>query len=865
MSSFSEPTDTPLMQQWRAVKARHPDSLILFRVGDFYEMFFEDAEEGAKLLNITLTSRNNGSSKAPLAGIPFHARDSYVRRLIRMGKRVAICEQVEDPGAGKAIFKREVTETISPGTALSDTLLVARRNNWLAAVAGDLEPGGKVAVAAADLSTGEITVSLLPTHNLGDWLGQLEPSELLLPRSWQLAEALPSFSVAMTWRPDWIFEAASGRETLLRHYGVTHLDGFGLPDDPSVIGATGALVSFLVDTQPTVSAVLRPPRYLVRSERMPIDEMTRRNLEIVEPLVSGDGGRTLLNVLDEALTPMGGRLLRKWLLAPLLDRHEVQARQDAVGAFFDDAELRREVRRALKEVRDLERLAVKVASGRCAPRDLLTVRSSLRSIPEIREALDGVGVARLLEHREGLDPLEGLATLIATAISDEPPATLGEGGVIRDGFNAQLDGLRGIRDGAVDFIARLQAKERERTGIGSLKVGFNKVFGYFIEVTKANVDRVPSSYQRRQTLTNGERYITPELKEWEEKVLGAEDQIAALEANLFDRVRRDAAEYTSALQRLAEHVAAVDVLAALAEVAVRNEYVRPTVDDGARIEIRGGRHPVVETMMPREEFIPNDVMLGDEARVIILTGPNMAGKSTILRQVGLIVLLAQVGAYVPARAARIGMVDRIFTRVGASDNLVRGRSTFMVEMTETAAILNNATAASLVLLDEIGRGTSTWDGLSVATAVTEHLHDSIGAKTVFATHYHELTKLADELDSLANFSVAVKEEGESIVFLRSLVKGGADRSYGVEVARLAGLPPGVVHRARDLLQKLERGERSAAGGGTPRAPQEVSVQLGLFTMEEHPAITRLQRVDVNTLTPVQALALLADLAREARD
>jgi DNA mismatch repair protein MutS len=856
-------SDTPLMQQWREIKARHPDSLVLFRVGDFYELFFEDAEEGSRLLEITLTSRNNGSSRAPLAGIPVHALDSYLQRLVRLGRRVAICEQVEDPATAKGIVRREVVETISPGTALNEALLNARRNNYLAAMAGDPTPGGRVAIAAADLSTGELRVQLSPFDELSDRLGQVEPAELLLPRSWQIAQLPPLPSSVTTYRPDYVFENANGREELLRHYHVTHLDGFGLPDDPSVVAAVGALVGFLAETQPRVSAALRPPRFLVEGDQMPIDEMTRRNLEIVEPLVAGDGSRTLLDVIDMALTPMGGRLLRKWLLGPLLNVDRILARQEAVRELVEDAELRRSVRTLLREVRDLERLAVKVASGRCAPRDLLAVHGSLSVLPALRERLTASSSAALAAHRSGIDPLGGLTALISAALADEAPAAISEGGVIRSGFDATLDELRAVHEDAVDWIARLQAKERDRSGISSLKVGFNKVFGYYLEVSRANTERVPDDFQRRQTLANAERYVTPELKEWEEKVLGAEEKIVALEAALFDRVRREASEYTGRLQQVAEHVASVDVLAALAEVAVRNDYTRPDLDNGGGIRIRGGRHPVVETMMPREEFIPNDVALGEDARIIILTGPNMAGKSTLLRQVGLIVLLAQIGAYVPARSARIGVVDRIFTRVGASDNLVRGRSTFMVEMTETSAILNNATASSLVLLDEIGRGTSTWDGLSVATAVTEYLHERIGAKTVFATHYHELTELAERLDSIANFSVAVKEEGESIVFLRSLVRGGADRSYGVEVARLAGLPAEVIVRARALLTELESG--GSGGGAKARRTRQVEVaQLGLFPADEHRVVTRLRELDVNQLTPLQALTLLADLVGEAR-
>lgn len=851
------------MRQWREIKQRHPDSLILFRVGDFYELFFEDAEEGARLLDITLTSRNNGSSRAPMAGIPVHALDGYLQRLVRLGRRVAICEQVEDPATAKGIVRREVVETISPGTALTDALLEARRNNYLVSVAGDLESGGRVAIAAADLSTGEIRVQLCPSEELSDRIGQVEPSELLLPRAWEIGAGQDFTSGVITYRPDWHFEGATGRDELLRHFRVSHLDGFDLPDDPVLHGALGALVGFLRETQPKVSQALRPPRFIPDGDEMRLDEMTRRNLELVEPLTSGEGSRTLLDVVDMALTPMGGRLLRKWLLAPLLDLERIHARQEAVATFVDDPELRRGVRTILREIRDLERLAVRVASARCSPRDLLAVRSSLETLPDLIATLAGVGAPLLTELRESLDPLPDLRDLIAAAITDEPPVSLSDGGVIRDGFDPALDELRAIRDGAVDWIARLQASERERTGIPSLKVGFNKVFGYYLEVTRSNLDRVPSDYQRRQTLANAERYITPDLKEWEEKVLGAEERIASLEQELFDGVRRDAATYMPRLQDVADAIAALDVLAGLSEVAVRREYTRPIVDTNDTIEIQAGRHPVVETMMPREEFIPNDITLEGKARVIILTGPNMAGKSTILRQVGLIVLLAQIGAYVPAKQARLGIVDRIFTRVGASDNLVRGRSTFMVEMSETSAILNNATDASLVLLDEIGRGTSTWDGLSVATAVTEYLHDRIGAKTIFATHYHELTALADRLDSISNFSVAVKEEGDSIIFLRSLVAGGADRSYGVEVARLAGLPAQVIDRARELLAQLESGAGAAERPFAPQPPANPD-QLGLFSADEHPVVVRLKEMDINHVTPVQALTMLAELVEESR-
>jgi len=861
--SLMSSSDTPLMQQWREIKTRHPDSLVLFRVGDFYEMFFEDAEEGARLLEITLTSRNNGSSRAPLAGIPVHALDGYLQRLVRLGRRVALCEQVEDPSEAKGIVRREVVETISPGTALSEPLLDARRNNFLVALAGDATAGGTIGIAVADLSTAEFRVQLASWESLAGRLGQIEPSELLLPRSWELIDLPEPPAAVLTYRGDWAFEAAHGRDALLRHYGVHNLDGFGLPDDPSLHAAAGALISYLAETQPRVTESLRPPRYAADHDRMVLDEMTRRNLEIVEPLAGGPGGKTLLDVVDHALTPMGGRLLRRWLLSPLVDVPEIHARQDAVAELVERVEMRRELRSRLRNVRDLERLSVRIAAGRCTPRDLLAVRTSLAPVPDLRTALAPVTAHLLAEQAEGLDPLQDLVDLVERAISDDPPISLTDGGVIRTGFDAGLDELRAARDGAVEWIAGLQTRERERTGISSLKIGFNKVFGYYLEVTRSNLDRVPDDFQRRQTLANAERYVTPELKEWEEKVLGGEERILRLEATLFEEVRRRVAEFTPRLQKLAERLASLDVLTSFAEAAVRHEYVKPVVHDGFDLVIRGGRHPVVETMMPREEFIPNDIELGEDGRVVILTGPNMAGKSTILRQVGLIVLLAQVGSFVPARMASIPVADRLFTRVGASDNLVRGRSTFMVEMTETAAILNGATRASLVLLDEIGRGTSTWDGLSVATAVTEYLHDRVGAKTMFATHYHELTELSLRLTGVANLSVAVKEEGENIVFLRSLVKGGADRSYGVEVARLAGLPAEVTARARELLRDLEAGARTPGARLSVSRSASDADQLGLFPAGPHPVVQRLRSLDPDHLTPIQALGILAELRAEA--
>jgi DNA mismatch repair protein MutS len=853
--------DTPLMLQWREVKARHPDALVFFRVGDFYELFNEDAVEGSKLLDLTLTSRNNGGSKAPLAGIPAHALENYLRKLVAFGKRVAICDQVEDPALAKGLVRREVTEMVTPGAVFSDALLDSRKNNFLAAVAGDAAGEGSVGLALADLTTGELTARRVEWDALPDVLGIWQPAEVLLPRTWELFPLPGADKAALTYRGDWLFDPRGATEELCRHFRVANLAGYGFEaQDQWLAAACGALVQYLAEVQPAGFSGLRPPHVERPGGAMALDEMTRRNLELVETLRGTGPEGTLLSVLDEACTPMGGRLLRKWLLAPLLRPDTIDARLNAVAELFDDDGMRRAVRDSLGGVRDLERLAIKVGAGRATPREMLALAASLSRLPPLLQALEGAHAGMLGVHRDNLDPLQDVREAVDHAIDPEAPVSIADGGVIRAGFHRDLDELRSIRDGAVDFIARLQASEREQTGIGTLKVGFNRVFGYYLEVTRRESERVPAHYHRKQTLANAERYYTAELKEWEEKVLGAEERIGALEQRLFAELREMVAREVPRIQRVADHVASLDVLAALAEVAVRRDFVRPHVDDGFALQIRGGRHPVVETMMPREEFIPNDVHLDADARVMILTGPNMAGKSTVLRQIGLIQLLAQVGSFVPARAARVGIVDRIFTRVGASDNLVRGQSTFMVEMNETAAILHAATPRALVLLDEIGRGTSTWDGLSVATATTEHLHDQVGCKTIFATHYHELTRLDERLDGVVNFSVAVREVGDDIVFLRRLVEGGADRSYGVEVARLAGLPETVVERARTILAQLEA--QAAANG---RAGPPPDVQLGLFeTGLPHPAVERLRVLKVDELTPLQALNLLSDLARSAK-
>jgi DNA mismatch repair protein MutS len=862
------------MQQWRDAKSRHRDSLLFFRVGDFYELFHGDAEEGARLLGLTLTSRNNGAAaKVPLAGVPAKALDDYLSRLVKMGRRVAICDQVEDPALAKGIVKREVTETVTPGTVLADNLLAERRNNYLVSIVeAEDPPGGSFAVATLDVSTGELEVRPVPRAELRAELGRLEPSELLLPRSLAdsdaLAEAVP-VGLPRTVRDDWIFEHDVASSELADVYSVQSLDGFGFQSsDDALVRASGALIHYLSEIRPAGVSHLKPVRVLRPGRVMLLDEMTRRNLELIEPLRVGEEGGTLLDVLDCSVTAMGGRLLRRWMLEPLVVADEIWARLDAVAELVDRPELRTPLRDALGGVADLERMAGKLGTGRVGARDLAGLRRSLERLPALRSEATAAESELVRAMGAELDCLEDVHDLLERAIAAEPPATMQEGGVIREGWSEELDEIRSARDGARDFIASLQARERERTGITSLKVGFNKVFGYYLEVTKANLDKVPDDYVRKQTLTNGERYFTPELKEWEEKVFGAEDRIGQLEVELFAEIRERVARSVARLQGTAERVATLDVLAGLAHVAVRSGYVRPDVHTGFELEIRAGRHPVVETMMPSEEFIPNDLVLDENGHIIVLTGPNMAGKSTVLRQIGLIQLLAQIGSFVPADAARLPVSDRIFTRVGASDNLARGQSTFMVEMSETAAIVHGATERSLILLDEIGRGTSTYDGVSIAWAVTEHIHEQIGAKTVFATHYHELTQLGDLLGGVKNMNVSVREVGDEIVFLRRLAEGGADRSYGIQVARLAGLPNGIVDRARELLAELE-GTHSGGGEGLGRygahrpkseAPPD---QLSMFQVE-HPTVARLRAIDPDDLSPREALQILYELGSATR-
>jgi DNA mismatch repair protein MutS len=870
----SRAASTPLMQQYREIKSRHQDAILFFRMGDFYEMFYEDAEIASRTLGLTLTSRNNGgASEVPLAGVPVKAAGEYLRRLVQHGFRVSICEQTEDPKYAKGLVKREVVETITPGAAFSDDLLDGNRNNYLCALT---QAEDSIGIAATDLSTGELRLALADRADIESVLSRFTPREIILPRGQNLTHLikgpLGEEGPMITEREAWEFDVELSRDQLTKRFEVSSLDAFGLEkSDGPAVGAAGALLRYLNELQPAGMPHLARPRIERPGGCMPLDEMTRRNLELVESMRGGETSGTLLGVLDRTLTAMGARLLRQWLLAPLVDRSRIEKRLAAVDA-LGDALVRAALREALDGVRDIERLSGKAAAGRASPRELRALGDSIARLPDVESALtrarlavrDGESSA-FSSHAASWETCADICEEILRTMVDRPPIAIGDEPSVRDGVDSTLDEWRALRDGGKDGIARIQLDERARTGISSLKVGYNRIFGYFIEVTNSNAHLVPEDYQRRQTLAGAERYVTKSLKEYEERVLTAAERVEERERELFENLRSRVGADVARLQAVSQTIAELDVLASLAECAAKEGYVRPELSDDYSLEIVAGRHPVVERMMPREKFIPNDVSLNEDARLIILTGPNMAGKSTVLRQVGLIVLMAQVGSFVPASRALIGVVDRLFTRVGASDNLVRGQSTFMVEMSETSAILHTATKRSLVLLDEIGRGTSTYDGISIAWSVSEHLHNSVGCKTIFATHYHELTQLADNLVAVRNYNVQVREVGDQVLFLHRLEPGGADRSYGIEVGRLAGLPAGVLTRAKELLGLLEAEQIVPRSGRTPTAPMAgTGDQLALFGMMIHPVVQQLRTIDPNKMTPIQALELLARLVDEVK-
>ncbi len=831
-----------MMKQYLEIKRQYPDCILFFRMGDFYEMFFEDARTASRILEIALTSREKGErEKVPMCGIPYHAASPYIAKLLQHGYKVAICEQVEDPRAARGIVRREVVRVITPGMAVEEESL-GDENNYLMALC---EEEGSYALGFLDLSTGDFKGCLLEGRELLEGeITKNSPREALLPAE---MKAMGKYLEKLF---PWM---------LINYLPVEYFDAQGVErfseesPPPPLQRAAGAILRYVLETQKVEPAHIRPLEVYRTEQYLILDETTQRNLELFSPLRGSGRKGSLLGVLDRTVTAMGRRRLRQWLAYPLRDLVEIGRRLEAVAS-LKEAPLERDTLRELLEgVSDIERLNARLALGRANPRELVALKESLERVPEIRERLLSFGSDLLQEIAQGLDPLEEVVQKIRERIVDDPPATVTEGGIIRDGYHQELDELRSISREGKGWIAKLEAEERRRTGIPSLKVGYNQVFGYYIEVTRPNLPLVPEDYVRKQTLKGAERFITPKLKEYERKVLGAEERIKALEYELFFRLREELMAYCPRIQGLARRLSELDVLISLAQVAEENRYVRPSLTEEDRIEIKEGRHPVIEQMDLPEPFVPNDALLDQQNRILIITGPNMAGKSTYIRQVALIVIMAQMGSFVPAKEAEVGLVDRIFTRVGASDNIARGESTFMVEMKETAAILQGATPRSLVILDEIGRGTSTFDGLSIAWAVAEYLHDVKGPKVLFATHYHELTELASRLPGVKNYHIAVREWKGEVVFLRQVLPGGMSRSYGIQVARLAGLPQEVIGRAKEVLSELEKGE--------VRKRRE-ELQLSLFVPQESPVIRELKRIDPDRLTPLEALELLYRWKRE---
>lgn len=864
---------TPMMRQYFSMKEKHPRELLFFRMGDFYEMFFEDAREASDILGIALTSRSKDKNAIPMAGIPVRAIDSYLPKLLKAGKRVAICEQTQDARDARGLVEREVVRVVSPGTITDDKLIGEKSNNYLASIVTAKAGYG---LAWIDISTGEFfiwesrEVTSICTH-----LARLEPAECLLPESLMFTtlDAFPALKphldlTVQTPYADPLFDADVARTTLTEHFGTRTLEGFGCEHLTLGVRAGGALLHYVASTQKESLQHVTRVLPFQSTKYVPVDRPTRLALELMENARTGERGHTLLGCLDVTTTALGARRLREWLMTPLVDVEAIVERQDAVDELVRDGEAREALREQLRHIHDLERICARIAYKSANGRDLVGLRRSLEMIPKLRAGLSE-REPRLLQHlAANLEIPNELADSIAAALVDEPPTTVREGGLIRSGYHEELDELREISTQGTRWIAKYQQKEVERTRIPSLKIGYNKVFGYFIEVTNTHQDRIPEEYIRKQTLKNCERFVTSELKEYETKVLQAGDQSVELEYDLFVAVRNEAAKHIPIVQRAAEALSHLDVICTFAEIAAERGYIRPTVNDGLRLNIEDGRHPVLERLSMGEEFVANGIDLDADRTLMIVTGPNMAGKSTYMRQIALLTLMSQVGSFIPARQAEIGVVDRIFTRVGAADDLARGQSTFMVEMYETANILNNATERSLLILDEVGRGTSTFDGVSLAWAIVEELAQRIGARTLFATHYHELTALAASFPNVHNYSIAVKEWNETIIFLRKVVEGGSDKSYGIHVARLAGIPGAVLERARQILSQLESHgfevdpDRTRRRDGGDAAAEAASVmQLDLFQDGNDKIVRELQALDTDNMTPLQSLHFLVELKK----
>ena len=878
------PQLTPMMQQYVATKEQYKDCILFYRLGDFYEMFFDDAKTASRELELTLTGKDCGlEERAPMCGIPYHAADSYLNKLVAKGYKVAICEQLEDPKLAKGLVKRDVIRIVTPGTNLSQEALDENRNNYLMCI---VYVSGSFGIAITDISTGDFYTTEVPDNKtLYDEINRFNPAEILINDTFYMSGAsLDTFKerlgTAITVLDSWYVDEQTGTRRLLDHFHVAGLNGLGLDDYPYGSIACGAILLYLQETQKNALGNLTRISPYRSGGYMVIDSATNRNLELIETLREKQKRGSLLWVLDKTRTAMGARLLRTWIEQPLIDKKEILARQDAVQALYDEMITREELREYLNAIYDLERLATRISYHTANPKDLVAFKTSVSMLGPIKTLLSGFRCQKLQQINDMMDPLEDLYDLIEKSILDDPPLLIREGGIIKDGYNEQVDQFRKASTDGKKWLSSLETKEKEATGIKNLRVRYNKVFGYYLEVTNSYKELVPESWQRRQTLANAERYITPELKELEDVILGAEDKLSALEYDLFCQVRDTIADAIVRIQKTAKAVAQLDVFVSLAQVASVSQYVRPSINNRGVISIKGGRHPVVEKMMGSQMFIDNDTYLDNKNhRISVITGPNMAGKSTYMRQVALIVLMAQIGSFIPAKEANIGLVDRIFTRVGASDDLGSGQSTFMVEMTEVANILRNATSKSLLILDEIGRGTSTFDGLSIAWAVVEHISNPklLGAKTLFATHYHELTQLEGKLESVNNYCIAVREQGDDIIFLRKIVPGGADKSYGIQVARLAGVPQPVIDRAKEIAAALEedgldqRAAQVQVKGGSKKSKTEdkpsvpaFDGQMSLFDIypEDHPVLKALRELDISNMTPVQALMTLDELQKK---
>lgn len=879
---------TPLMRQYNEIKEQNPGTILLFRVGDFYETFLDDAILVSKELGITLTKRNNGGDQTPLAGFPFHALDSYLPKLVKKGYKVAVCEQTENPEeakkAGRKIVEREVTEITTPGVTMSDKLLEHKRNNYIISLYWDKDVIG---IAFSDISTGEFGLSEVKESELDSLLAAIQPSEVLIQskKKNKLEQEFLKFNI--TYIEDWVYEGDYGYKILTEHFKTHSLKGFGVEELKTAHFAAGSLLHYMQETQKAYLRHLRRLYAYESNEYMSLDPATKRNLELTASLQEGGTEGTLISIMDKTSTAMGGRLLRRWIMRPLKRLKPIQQRLDAVEDLFKSYEIRNTLREELEQVGDLERLISRICVGRTNARDIVQIKLSLAQIPRIKSQFAAIDNPLLQDIGKRMKLLIEVQERIGNALADDPPASIRDGNMIREGFNEELDELRDIARNGKSYIAKIKDQLSAETGINSLKIGYNKVFGYYIEVTNSHKDKVPDTFIRKQTLVNAERYITPELKEIEEKILSAEERSKTLEYELFEEVRLFVAEYADDIQQIAFAMAQLDCIQGFAEVAFRNNYTKPEVRDSEEVNIKKGRHPVVEQSLPLgEPFIPNDIELNNaEQQIMIITGPNMAGKSIILRQTGLIVLLAQVGSFVPAESASIGLVDKIFTRVGASDNLAAGESTFLVEMNEAANILNNATPRSLILLDEVGRGTSTFDGLSIAWSLAEYLHNHapVAAKTLFATHYHELNELEQMYERIKNFNVQVKEHDGKVIFLRKLIRGGADHSYGIQVANMAGLPAIVINRAKEILTNLERhslditnkngsieGKASTSKEAAKNLSQKIEKQeeieqMSLFNTHIDPRVetlmNKLEATDPNRMTPIEALMLVTELKK----